>query len=145
MRRFLLMVMIMVAIFTSNIEAKTVAKESINNYSISVVQHKGRTVVKWNGKKIHSYKFRGKVKIISERKLTEKMLLRRKGKTLYIERIIGKVINDRLDGRTTENHYMCYKSLKGKVHKGDVVITYCIYNPFTRWIDDIDERYDVIA
>lgn len=144
MRRFLLMVMIMVVIFTSNVEAKTVAKESTSNYSISVIQHKGRTVVKWNGKKIHSYKFRGKVKIISERKLTEKMLLRRKGKTLYIERIVGKVINNRLDGRTSEGHYISYRSLRGKVAKGDVIVTYCIYNPFTRWIDDISERYDVI-
>ena len=144
MKKIISMVFILTIILSFTAEAKTVTKEQINGYSISVTQSKGKTVVKWNGRKIRSYKFKGKVKIVSERKLTEKMLLRRKSKTLYIERIIGKVINNRLDGETTEGHYMCYKSLKDKVHKGDVVITYCVYNPFTRWIDDIDERYDII-
>lgn len=144
MKKIIFMVFIFTILLSLTAEAKTVAKEKINGYSISVEQRGRKTVIKWNGKKIHSYRFKGKVKIVPERKLTEKMLLRRKNKTLYIERIIGKVINNRLDGETTEGHYMCYKSLKGKVHKGDVVITYCVYNPFTRWIDDIDERYDII-
>lgn len=145
--KYLLTIFVVIATIlapSKSVEAKTVAKESINGYTISVSQHRGKTVCKWNGKRIHSYRFRGKVKIVPERKLTEKMLLRRKGKTLYIERIVGKVINNRLDGRTSEGHYISYRSLRGKVTKGDVIVTYCIYNPFTRWIDDIDERYDII-
>lgn len=146
MRKTLLALIVTVLLLINSdvVMAKTVAKERVNGYTISVTQSKQKTTVKWNGKKIHSYKFRGKTKIVSERKLTEKMLLRRKNKTLYIERIIGKVVNNRLDGETTEGHYMSYRCLRGKAHKGDVIITYCIYNPFTKWIDDIDERYDII-
>lgn len=145
--KYLLPILIVIATIivpSKSVEARTVAKESINGYTISVSQHRGKTICKWNGKRIHSYRFHGKVKVVPERKLTEKMLLRRKGKMLYIERIVGKVINNRLDGRTSEGYYISYKSLCGKVVKGDVIVTYCIYNPFTRWIDDIDERYDII-
>lgn len=145
MRKIIIISMMLAIILSFTAEAKTVAKEGINGYSISVEQYNGKTVVKWNGRKIRSYKFNGKVKIVPERKLTEKMLLRRKNKTLYIERIVGKVINNRLDGRTSGGHHISYRSLRGKVAKGDVVITYCVYNPFTRWIDDIDERYDIVA
>ena len=124
--------------------AKTVATESIGGYTIRITQRGDETKVKWCGKTYRKYHFRGKVKIVSEGRLTARMLRKRKGNVLYIERIIGTVINDHLDGRTTENHYINYRCLKGKVHKGDAVVTYCIYNPFTRWIDDISDRFDII-
>lgn len=124
--------------------AKTVATESINGYSLRITQHGDATKVKWCGKTYRKYHFRGRVKIVAEGRLTAKMLRKRKGKTLYIERIVGKVINNRMDGETSGGYYISYKSLKGKAHKGNTIITYCVYNPFTRWTDDIDERYDVI-
>lgn len=124
--------------------AKTVATETINGYTIRITQHGDVTKIEWCGKTYRKYHFRGKVKIVSEGKLTARKLWKRKSKTLYIERIVGRVINDHLDGRTTENHYISYKCLKGKVHKGDTIVTYCVYNPFTRWIDDIADRFDII-
>lgn len=132
------------AMLATPVQAKLVAKESINGYTISVHQNGKRTTVKWNGKTIHSYKFKGRVKILSEKKLSYKALFSRKGKVLYIERCYGTVLNRRLDGETTTGGYICYSSLKGKVKPGDEVVTYCVYNPFNNWIDDIDERYDVI-
>jgi len=129
---------------SSPVQAKIVAREQINGYTISVHQNGNRTTVKWNGKTIHSYRFKGKVKILSEKKLSNKALMHRNGKVLYIERSYGTVLNRQLDGETTAGYYICYSRLKGKVRPGDEVVTYCIYNPFNNWIDDIDERYDII-
>ncbi len=139
MKKIIIIILCVLAI-NGNAYAKTVAKES----RLMVTQTKTGTKVKWDGKIIRWYDFHGKVEIIPERKLTVHMLERRKNRVLYIERIIGRVINNRLDGRTSDGHYISYKSLKGKVHKGNKVITYCVYNPYTHWIDDIDERYDII-
>lgn len=125
-------------------QAKTVARETIGGYTISATQSRNVTKVKWCGKTYRKYHFKGEVRIVSEGRLTTKMLRKRKGKVLYIERIIGTVVNDHLDGRTTENHYISYRCLKGKAHKGDTVVTYCVYNPYTRWIDDISDRFDII-
>lgn len=133
------------AMLATPVQAKLVAKETINGYTISVHQNGKRTTVKWNGKTIHTYKFNGKVIILSEKRLTNKALMHRKNKVLYIERSYGIVLNKNLDGETTSGYYICYaSSLKGKVKPGDEVVSYCVYNPFNNWIDDIDERYDVI-
>lgn len=124
--------------------AKTVATETINGYTISVTQGNKTTKVKWCGKTYRKYNFKGKVRIVSEGKLTARKLWSRKDKTLYIERIVGRVINDRLDGVSSNGGYISYQCLKGKVKKGDTIVTYCVYNPFTRWIDDIADRFDII-
>lgn len=123
-----------------NVDAKTVARERC----LTVTQTKAGTKVKWNNRVIRWYDFHGKVKIVNGNQLTEHKLIKRKNSVLYIERIVGQVVNKRLDGRTSDGYYISYKSLKGKAHKGNVVITYCVYNPYTHWIDDIDERYDII-
>ena len=125
-------------------DAKTVAKQKCNGYTIAVTQSKAGTKVRWNNKVIRWYDFSGKVKIISEKKLTNKMLYRRKNRILYIERIVGKCINNNLDGITSCGSYISYRSQRGYVHKGDTVVTYCVYCPYTHWTDDIDERYDVV-
>lgn len=135
----MIMMVMMVIMFSSTSNAKLVVKEG----RLSVYQGKYGTKVKWMGKTIRWYDFYGKVRIISERKLTRKMLINRKNKVLYIERTIGKVLNNRLDGRT-ELGYISYKSLKGKARKGDTITSYFIYNPYTHWCDDYDERYDEI-
>jgi len=125
--------------------AKTVATETINGYTIRITQHGDATKIKWCGKTYRKYHhFRGEVRIVSEGKLTARKLWSRKDKTLYIERIVGRVINNRLDGVSSNGGYISYKCLKGKVHKGDTIVTYCVYNPFTRWIDDVSDRFDII-
>ena len=35
------------------------------------------------------------------------------------------------------------KASKG-ARKGDVIVTYCVYNPYTNWDDDVIERWDFI-
>lgn len=143
-KRIPLLLTIIILCFTSPAMANTVARESVGGYTIAVTQRNGKTAVKWNGRIIRRYSFHGRVRFVSEGKLTAKMLRKRKGKTLYIERIVGKVTNNRMDGETSCGYYISYKSLKGKAHNGDTIITYCVYNPFTRWTDDVDERYDII-
>lgn len=124
--------------------ARTVATETINGYTIRITQHGDTTKIKWCGKTYRKYHFQGKVRIVSEGKLTARKLWKRKGKTLYIERIVGRVINNRLDGVSSNGGYISYQCLKGKVKKGNTIVTYCVYNPFTRWIDDVNDRFDII-
>lgn len=142
MKKIIMMVMIFICVFAinGNANAKVVAKERC----LTVTQSRDGTRVKWGKKVIRWYDFHGKVKIVNGNQLTEHKLIKRKNRVLYIERIVGQVVNKRLDGRTSDGYYISYKSLKGKAHKGNVVITYCVYNPYTHWIDDINERYDII-
>ena len=138
MKKILIFLLFLLAM-SSPVYAKTVAKETVNGYTIKVTQKKGKTKIYWNGKLIRSYKFSGKVKIVNENKLTAKKLLNRKGKILYIERVTGWVINKRLDGKTSCGGYIKYHK---PFRKGNQVVSYFVYNPFTKWIDDVDERYD---
>lgn len=141
----LITICIFILMLASPTYAKTVATETINGYNLRITQHGDTTKVKWCGKTYRKYHhFRGKVKIVSEGKLTAKKLWTRKNKTLYIERIVGRVINNRLDGVSSNGGYINYSCLKGKAKKGDTIVTYCVYNPYTRWIDDISDRFDII-
>ena len=67
--------------------------------------------------------------------------------TIIIEKIIGQVVNANGDGvilNTTDNHnYISYKNVHD-VKPGDIVLTYCIYNPDTDGEDDIMDRFDYI-
>lgn len=130
--------------FNNNIaNAKTVAKDEINGYKIAVEQDHSGTKVHWNGKVYNWFDFNCKVRIISEKKLTAKMLRSRKNKVLYIEKVVGRVINKTLDGRTTNGKPISYRSLGRKVRIGDKVVTYFVYSPYTHWIDDYQSRFDV--
>lgn len=90
-------------------------------------------------------------KVIDCDKLTEKMLTHRSNKKrhiMYIERIIGKVTDNKKNGKILNppkdgGYYISYASVKG-ARKGDVIITYCVYNPYTNWDDDVIERWDFI-
>lgn len=90
-------------------------------------------------------------KVIDCNKLTEKMLTHRSNKKrhiMYIERIIGKVTDNAKNGTVLNppvdgGYYISYASVKG-ARKGDVIITYCVYNPYTNWDDDVIERWDFI-
>lgn len=84
-------------------------------------------------------------------KLTEKMLLHRSNKKhhiMYIERIIGKVTDNKKNGKVLNppvdgGYYISYKSVKG-ARKGDLIVTYCVYNPYSNYDDDVIERWDFI-
>lgn len=88
-------------------------------------------------------------KIIDCNDLTEEMLTTRaEHRIMYIERIVGcvtdnekngKVLNPPVDG----GYYISYASVKG-ARKGDLIITYCVYNPFSNYDDDVIERWDFI-
>lgn len=144
MKKFMMVVALIVLFLVNPTYAKTVAKSTVNGYTLTVTYKNGKTKVKWNGKTYAIYHGKYKVKIVSPRKLTYKKLINRnKGKILYIEKIHGTVINNRGDGKTAEGSYICYSCLGNKVKKGDKVVTYEVYNPNNRAIDDIAERFDV--
>ena len=91
------------------------------------------------------------VKVIDCDKLTEKMLTHRSSKKrhiMYIERIIGKVTDNEKNGTVLNppvdgGYYISYASVED-AEIGDTIITYCVYNPYTNWDDDVIERWDFI-
>lgn len=89
------------------------------------------------------------VKIIDCNDLTEEMLTTRKDhNVMYIERIIGKVTDNEKNGTVLNppedgGYYISYASVKG-ARKGDIIVTYCVYNPFSNYDDDVIERWDFI-
>lgn len=90
-------------------------------------------------------------RVIDCDKLTEKMLTHRSSKKrhiMYIERIVGHVTDNKKNGKVLNppkngGYYISYRSVKN-ARKGDLVITYCVYNPYTNWDDDVIERWDFI-
>ena len=89
------------------------------------------------------------VKVIDCNDLTEEMLTTRADHNImYIERIIGKVTDNAKNGKVLNppvdgGYYISYANVKN-ARKGDLIITYCVYNPYTNWDDDIIERWDFI-
>lgn len=89
------------------------------------------------------------VQVVDCNNLTEEMLTTRKEKNImYIERIIGKVTDNKKNGKIINppkdgGYYISYASVKG-ARKGDTIITYCVYNPYSNWDDDVIERWDFI-
>ena len=90
-------------------------------------------------------------KVIDCNDLTEEMLIHRSSKKrhiMYIERIIGKVTDNKKNGKIINppkdgGYYISYASVKG-ARKGDTIITYCVYNPYSNYDDDVIERWDFI-
>lgn len=84
--------------------------------------------------------------VIDTSDLTYKMITHRKGKIL-VERVIGKVKNNKGDGQVlnngdnTEYNYICYKN-HIDCKKGDIIVTYVLYNPENNIEDDIIARWD---
>ena len=89
------------------------------------------------------------VKVIDCNDLTEEMLTTRKEKNImYIERIIGKVTDNEKNGTVLNppvdgGYYISYASV-ADARKGDIIVTYCVYNPYSNWDDDVIERWDFI-
>ena len=88
-------------------------------------------------------------KIIDCNDLTEEMLTTRKENSImYIERIIGIVTDNKKNGKVLNppvdgGYYISYASVDD-AEIGDTIITYCVYNPYTNYDDDIIERWDFI-
>lgn len=90
-------------------------------------------------------------KVIDCNDLTEKMLTHRSSKKhhiMYIERIIGKVTDNKKNGKVLNppkdgGYYISYASVKN-ARKGDLIVTYCVYNPYSNYDDDVIERWDFI-
>lgn len=81
--------------------------------------------------------------------LTEEMLTTRtEHNVMYIERIIGKVTDNKKNGKVLNppidgGYYISYASVED-AEIGDTIITYCVYNPFSNYDDDVIERWDFI-
>lgn len=147
-RRLILVLILACLISVPNgnpVSAKTVS-ECVNGAKIAVASNGNRVTVKWRGKKYRTFRLaKAKIRFVSEGKLTRRQLLSRKAKRIvYVERIVGRVTDNKLNGVTTNGHYMSYRSLRGYAHKGDEVVTYCVYNPFSNAIDDVIDRFDVV-
>lgn len=79
-----------------------------------------------------------KVKYISTRKLTDKMIRERAVKhTIYVE-IIKSVSAGGRHG-TYENYYIAYNK---RVRKGKHVTSYCVWNPCNAYCDDVEAVAD---
>lgn len=89
------------------------------------------------------------VQVIDCNDLTEEMLTTRAERNvMYIERIIGKVTDNEKNGTVLNppvdgGYYISYASV-ADAEIGDVIITYCVYNPFSNYDDDVIERWDFI-
>lgn len=148
---FELIIFIMLVGHSMTTPASTVVRDG--NLRIEVVRDHGDTVLKFSDGRSHRYDFDGKVKVVPSNKLTAKMLRSRRNKVIYIEKITSKpidkqwgvVINKKAGRWRVTNNKICYKSSGIRVNRGNTVHTYCVYNPYTQWLDDIDERYDVVA
>ena len=78
------------------------------------------------------------VKVITEKKCTARKVTRRAGKYILVEKITGKAINNKGDGKTSQGHYIHYRNAR----KGDKFTTYCVYAD-NSYIDDIVIRIDI--
>lgn len=88
-----------------------------------------------------------KAKIYNTNELNTETLTNRNGK-IIIEKVIGKVTNDNLDGKILncideEHDYISYKNVSG-AKKNDTVLTYFIYNPSSNVEDDVLTRINFI-
>ena len=89
------------------------------------------------------------VKVIDCNDLTEEMLTTRTDHNImYIERIIGKVTDNEKNGTVLNppedgGYYISYASVDD-AEIGDTIITYCVYNPYSNYDDDVIERWDFI-
>lgn len=90
-----------------------------------------------------------RIEIIDSSDLSLEDLRNRNGK-IIIEKLLGKVINETGDGKILnpndkDHDYISYKSHMEDFEVGDIVVSYCIYNPDTAYDDDIIERFDYIV
>lgn len=78
----------------------------------------------------------------------EDIVTRQDRDALVIERLVGVMLNENGDGRVLNTadpyyNYISYRGIPG-AQPGDIIVTYCFYDPTTDVEDDIIERYDTI-
>ena len=81
--------------------------------------------------------------------LTEEILIHRNG-SIIIERCVGICRDDEGHGRLINGkdyNYISYNNpwVLTDISAGDLVVTYCVYNPENNAPDDIIERYDFVV
>jgi hypothetical protein len=89
-----------------------------------------------------------KLHIIESSDLTGEILQNRNG-DIIIEVIIGMVTSDEGDGEILNCHnpkynYISYRDVEGAC-KGNIILSYVIYNPENNYVDDILYRFDYIV
>ena len=87
------------------------------------------------------------IEIYDTSELTHDIMKNRDGK-IIVEKIIGEVTNNKLDGKILNCHvnngdFISYKRVEN-AKKGDKIVTYFIYNPFNNVEDDVMTRLDFI-
>ena len=95
------------------------------------------------------------IEIYDTSELTHDIMFNRNGK-IIVEKVIGEVVNDNFDGKilnagtdyenyTNKNDslYINYERVEG-AKEGDIILTYFIYNPFTKAQDDVMTRLDFV-
>ena len=143
--------LLMITIFATVHKANAETVVCNGNLRIEVSRDHGDTIILFSDGRVRRYDFSGRVEVISEKKLTANKLRARRNKVIYIEKITSRAINKnwgriirKVKSKWVDTPYMiCYEHSNMRVHKGDKIRTYCVYSPYTRWIDDIDERYDI--
>ena len=78
----------------------------------------------------------------------EEITTRQDRDALVIERLVGVVLNEDGDGQILNTsdpyyNYISYRSVPG-AQPGDIIVTYCFYDPTTDVEDDIIDRFDTI-
>lgn len=87
-----------------------------------------------------------KIKAVDSSALTYNKITHRKNQVL-IERCIGKVKNKKKDGKLLNGNsdygtYISYKNIKCK--KGDIIVSYFLWNPENNAEDDVIARWDFV-
>lgn len=95
------------------------------------------------------------IEIYDTSELTPQVMANRSGK-IIVEKVIGKVTSNNLDGEILNcnvndggygnkdgGNYISYERVNG-AKKGDKIVTYFVYNPFSNEQDDVMTRLDYI-
>lgn len=147
----MVMVIIMAVIINANVtHAKTVFKDGVNGYTLTVNHYRGKTIIRWNGKKYRTYRGYLKVEMIDGAELYKNnkkynKLVHRKNKKIIIEKCHGYCNrNDYYKSGTIDGgDYIAYRCLGNKVKPGDEIYTWFVFNPRSNYDDDRDCRFDV--
>lgn len=88
------------------------------------------------------------VKVYGTTQLTYQTLVTREPDVLIVEEIHGIILDEdghgRIDNGDDPHDYISYCNLMEYAKPGDLVETYCIYNPNTQYEDDIIYRIDLV-
>lgn len=118
---------------------------TVMTFSVNVKAASGLSQYRQEARKIEK---RYGLKVVDTSKLTYRKITHRKGRVI-VERCIGKVTNSKRDGRILNSckslgwgDYISYRGVKCR--KGNIVITYYIWNPENNIEDDTIARWDYV-